>query len=427
MFQEKKIILTISKKTISLSEVIVSQPAAIRPMAAYPFTDKSLVEVFAAIKKSVSSPIRIVLGEEYAYVVSLMPASVDKDIQRNETKEKAQERIPEDLNSTTWDYKEIFIQDPKKPELKREFIQVVAAAQLLYPKISDAITGSGINVEAVEPMSFSLARLTENQTDPHIIIHIGESMLFIACWKGVVLATENVKVISDSSAFHDFVRYVEDSYKIKLTTIIVSGKLTQEEITKLDFHGFNVGAQNLDPRMGLAIKRDIHGEDERVLNIVFQKNSSSQDADSTPKKERNVRNIALLSMLVVSSFVLLTTVFVRRKSTIRSTASPRPTLQISTQAVEMNYSISVLNGGLDTSSEIRLLSSLESQGFIISRVAETEGKDYVNVTISLKQPLQEEAKNRLDNILKSYYSELLVQTASSTQEADIEIILGRNK
>lgn len=427
MFEEKKLIVTVSKKAISLAEVAVSNSVTIRPVAGYPFTENSLVEVFSAIKKSASSPIRMVLSEEYAYVVSFIPQSINEDIPRNEIKDKAQERIPEDLNTTAWDYKEILIPDSQHQESSKKFIQVIAAAGSLYSKISYAIATSGLNVEAIEPMSFSLARLTENQTDPHLIIYIGESSLFIACWKGVVLATENISGVVKPTALPDFVQYVQDSYKIRLKTIILSGNVKKEDVTKFSYPGFTVGAQNLDPRVGMALKRDIHGDDERILNIVFQKTSSSQDDDSSPKKNKNVRNIAVMSLVGISSLFLFTAIFVKKRTPIQSTASSGSTSTTAVQKNQIQYSISILNGGLDPMSEVKVLSAFESRGFTIIRVGEADNKDYVDAIVNTKQPLDDETKNRLDNILKSYYSNLIVQSSVATAEADIILILGKNK
>lgn len=427
MFERKKLIVSVSKKAISLVEIILSTPKTVRPLAEYPYIDTSLAAVFTAIKNSVSAPIRIVLSEEYAYVVSFIPQSISKDYLRGEIKDKAQELIPEDLNNTAWDFKEILMPDPYQQGYNKKFIQVVATPQSLYTKISQAIASSGLIVEAIEPMSFSLARLTENQPFPHLIIHLGESILFIACWRGIVLATGNISNKGKPSAFPEFVSYVQDSYKVKLKTIIVCGKVREEEVAKLNFPGFTVGFQNLDPRVGMAIKADIQGEDERILNIVFQPKSSLKDAEFLNHKNRNFRTVALLALVVVSSLSFVATVFVKKGRPIKSTASSLLFSPTPSQENQNKYSVSILNGGLDPTVEVKLLSGFESQGLNIIRVGEADNKDYFNAVVSIKQPFKDEVKNRLDKLLKSYYSDFIIQSAPATSEADITIILGKNK
>jgi hypothetical protein len=237
------------------SAVFSSRGKLILEEKIYDWTEKSLPTVLGDIAARGPQKIRVVFGEEFSYVLALKFS----DKSREKMFPEAQDNIP-DVLSNNWDFQKE--NDPDFPS------QVAAIQQHLFDFFISKLKEANFQIEAIEPQSVALARLLP-KSGVFLFAVKYEKVLFGAVRNGVVTATF---VASDDDAivaFENFLSYVKKKCKEVPKKVFVSSNINKKTDV---FSRNNLSAEiyNLDPLMGIALKKDIKGEDWKVLNIDWK-------------------------------------------------------------------------------------------------------------------------------------------------------------
>jgi len=219
-----------------------------------------LTKAFIQIKKELKTDsVRLLLSEDKTYL-KLLEFPLGIGITRDLVLEKAQEVIPEKLEKGYFDWKQI---ETNKQNLK---IQILAVTKNYLAPIQEAAQKAKLNLEAFESPSFALARLTSAEKAPHLIIYSSSSLtILIAAYRGGVFEaiTLNDRSQIDKKS-RQLIEFVEEKWLVKI----------EKNIDK-----------NLNPVLGLALKNDIKGKDEKILNLTPPKIISKVKTMAEKKKE----------------------------------------------------------------------------------------------------------------------------------------------
>ncbi len=294
MSSQKKTIVFFSKNKLSVSEVSLDKNPSVKTMAEFSWTDDNLVAISRTINKIVHGRVRLIIGEDSSYVFALpIPVHSGKEHLRQLIKEKAQLLIPDNLDETIWDFKE-------DDENGRPIVQIVSFTKEVIKALKLFIGSSSLIVEAVEPFSTALARLTIHEPELHYILSIGPPSLFVFCYKGTVFATYLIDDDKFSAAFSQLSLFVKNHFNLVIGKIIVSGNNSHSVSSILRSKGFTVVEKNLDAKIGIALKQDIKGEDANVLNFDFVTNVKKND-----NLNKLLLGIVALLFFLISVFIFL--------------------------------------------------------------------------------------------------------------------------
>lgn len=424
----KKIIVYITKNKLSVVSVYLSAIAKVKILEEYDWTKETLIKVLTNVKKKYSAHIRILLGEELCYVCSTHIVSSNRKTERELVREKAQQLIPEDLQQTIWDFKEIGL-TIKDKSLTEKTIQVVAVVGIFYQNLRQVITEIGLTVEAIEPVSYSIARLTEKEKTPQLILHLNQTSLLVACYHGLVVTTQTIEGLPTAEKINQYVQFVNEKFNFKIETIIAPDKF------KVD--GVNLIIRNLNPFVGLAMKTDIHGDDEKVLNLEIKHLSLRPKTPIIGKKPPTNKHwfwLAVVLIFIGLIIFIIKTPISKKFYNSRSTITPTPiniikkkTNTTSSSSLELSsYKITLLNGSGKRGEAAKLKDTLEEKGFQIISTDNADRSDYQTTIVKNHFTVQTEFQQALDKVLKTIYTEIETETFSATEEADVVIIIGLN-
>lgn len=416
MFESKRIIVSIGKNKITACSVALGKTPRIQEIGSYDWTNETLAQVLLAIKKIAKQKIRILLSEDFAYVVSVKVEAEKKEEERKIVLAKAQELIPEDLRKTLWDFKEILFVAKPEEDGQAKIVQVVAVVEAFYENLKKAVQQADIKVEAIEPVSFALARLVETKAEPQLIVRGGQTSYLVACQRGLVLLTESVAGRPTDDQIKEFSQFFQDTFRLELKNRV----------------------ENLDPRLGLAQKKDIKGQDESVLNLTIEVLQKQPEAKSKMafSKKRLFYLGGLIGGLIL--FTVLISFFLSNKAKQKKTtmpnkllAKPRVTVTakeksatVSSQIDFPRYSISILNGSGKAGEATKLKDALEEKGFKVASSGNADRFDYLETIVKTKSQVEKEFILPLDKILESLYTGIKHEELKNREEADIVVIIG---
>ncbi len=437
MFEPRKIIVSISKNKVNVFKVFLGRRPRTNTIRSFDWTPETLPQALSELKKTAGKKIRILLSEDFAYVVSVSLEAEDKKNERAEVGKKAQELIPEDLTKTIWDFKETLLA-PQTDGRQVKIVQVVAVVQTFYEALRKAAAKAGLTIEVIEPVSYSLARLLAESSLPQLIIRLDETVYLIACQRGLVLATESLDVNPTPEHLKEFLGLVKDHYRLEVKNVIVSGVAAGQVVGKLQIEGLAVKAQTLDPAIGLALKQDVRGQDERVLNLTIdelKKQTPAKTQISPPRKRRLFFAGLILLCLAVLTLALFLFSKPQKEKKIETrkkvTAKPNPAQKAEKVATASSildlqaYGILILNGSGREGEATELKDILEEAGFRVTDTDNAERFDYEETTVKVQKQTNAEFKNALDKILKTVYTKLKYEELASTSEADSIIIIAK--
>jgi hypothetical protein len=350
--------------------------------------------------------IRILLDDIYTYTakIKFVPGEI---INRDTVKLKASEKIPDNLDNLVWDY----IGDSGN-------IQIVALVKVF----TDELKKQNLDIEAIEPVSYSLARMAQSIT-PTIIVYNSERPLLIALEKSKIVAVETFDKPIEEKDFANFVSYTKDFFTADLSKIIVSGNLGFQIAPQ---EGVIVETRILDPIEGLRRKNDLKKIDSQNLILTL----------GTSLKRSIIR---LLILLLVLSIALLAGVFVFKNYKNFSNISPTkkiatPTVfptQIPTatptQAQKKNYQISVLNGSGITGEAKKVADILTAMGLQVSKTGNADNANYQQTVIQYKDTVDPNFIDTIDTELKKLYTVNKQVVNNNTEPSDVIVIIGKLK
>ncbi len=286
MFERKKTILFITKSKIKIANVSIGDNTQEEIIAVFDWTPDTLSDVLSKFQKDIKHSARILLSEDFVYTVNVtMPSG---SVSRDDIKKRAQELIPENLDETIWDFKEI-----GSPTT----IQVVAVAKGLFETVRSAVAKVGLRIEAIESLSLALARFSKKEDKPSLYIYIDDGDILVTlAQKGLVLGTEHLTTL-DVNAITQFILFAKERFNIEVRDVIFCGRTSGVDLAKFSREAgsgfarcqtvsgfarcqtvsgfarqdpnFKAQIQDISPIISLAYKEDIKGKDEEVLNLGF--------------------------------------------------------------------------------------------------------------------------------------------------------------
>jgi len=464
MFGNKKSILFITRSKIKVASVTLGKQPKEKIFATLDWTPETLPDILSRLQKSIKGSVRILLDEDFVYTVNVtVPAgSVSRDI----VKKIAQELIPENLDETAWDFRVI-------GAFAR--VQVVAVSYAMFAMLKKSIAKAGLHIEAIEPLSFALARFSRKLDKPVIYVYIDESeIIVIFAQEGIVMGTKEFSAI-DLDAINQFRAFVKERFTIAPKDVIFCGNTSGVSLAKFASNTFKAYIQNISPIVSLALKEDIKGKDEKVLNLElldtvplvkeqarskivvnasqhlegFQPLVSEelrQHSKRTRKKVIIGLVVAVLMLGIAGGVFFYTNIPSKKtedtvKSTIpkaaikpspdqeqinpTATSSATPSATSSANIDLSSYTITVLNGSGKAGEAGRLEKVLEDNGFNVTETGNADSSDYEKTEVLFKERVPDEAKLPLDKLLKSIYSLDIEKNLEENAETDIVIIIGK--
>ena len=253
MFTKNKTLIYITKSNLRISSVdLVKLTESV--IGEFNWTAQTLDGILLKIKKEITDNVRILLSEDLVYTITI--AATSKIPLRDNIRQIAQELIPENLNETIWDFKQV------SPNL----IQVVVVNKALFGPINSSIIKTGLRIEAIEPLSIAIARFTKNKDTPSLYVYIETEALFILAQKEVVLATEHISILN-ADKIAQFIAFAKEKFGIVPKEVIFCGNTRGIDFNLFMNQSFKLDLQDINPLISLAFKDHIKGKDEQVLNL----------------------------------------------------------------------------------------------------------------------------------------------------------------
>lgn len=307
MFSSKKTVIFITKSKVKITRVDLGKPKE-TIIGEFDWTQESLSNSLSKFTKIIGNSARLVLSEDFVYVIFLSfpnDAVLNKDIIR----QKAQELIPENLNETVWDYKEI----PSVSSSYPKKIQVAASVKKLFENLSLSFFKSSLHVQQIEPLSFSLARFAKNQEEIILFIYIYDKVFLTLVQNGVIQATERIELPLNRDKVNKFIAFTKQQMKVIPERIIFCGNTGDINLKEYEDKNFKTEIQDLSPTISLAYKKPIENNNGKELNIELVKNFglNENNSDKTHKLSNNSRKFPNLFIvgIVLGLLVIILEVF----------------------------------------------------------------------------------------------------------------------
>lgn len=440
MFANKKSILFITKNKIKIASITVGGKPLENIVADVGYTHSTLQDILLKFKKNIGDNVRILLNEDFVYTVTV---SMPKEtlIDKESVREKAQELIPENLAETVWDFKEII----KKQMVT---IQVVAVIQSLFIEVSRAVEGAGLHVEAIEPLSYALARFTKKQDKPFLFVYIqDQEILLTLAQKELVLATRR---LLDSNInieiLNQFISFTKEKLNIEPKSMIFCGNTKNITLRQFENKNFEAQIQNINPIISLAHKEDVAGKDEEVLNLELMKIQSAKgEAKQTNNNTRSnlsgkkpiyiipiILGIAMV-FLILGGLAIYKNMSLKRETKPLKVITPFPTttsapIPFASPSAEINgslYTITILNGSGKIGEATRLESLLKQNGLNVVKTGNADSYNYEETEVRSKDKVPKELLSLVDKSLKTVYAPIIENKLEENSDTDIVIVIGR--
>jgi hypothetical protein len=234
------------------SAVYSTRGKIIQEVKTYAWDDETLPSVLEDIATSGANKVRLVFGEEYAYVTTIKTSQAG----RPDLLQKAREEIPEELGSN-WDFKVGNNSDSA--------FQISAIDPDVFNLFEKKLKDAGFLIESAEPQSIAVSRLMP-QNGKFLFMVRDEKVLIGAIRDGLVEFTYVTNSDETVAIFRKSLLLIEKKWQAKPEIVIVNDQIDPKaEI--FSSSGLFVETKDLNPLYAAAIKKDISGEDSHVLNI----------------------------------------------------------------------------------------------------------------------------------------------------------------
>ncbi len=414
MFTSTKIIAAITKTKIKVCVVKLGESSVIEKQEVYDWNAESLATILQTIKKNFGPSIRILFSDEFVYLTTVKIANPTAAT-REAIKSAAQELIPEDMNQTSWDYR-----------VYPDYVQIVVLNKSIYTQITDAVKKAEIHIEAMEPYTTSLARLTTTEPDPFILLFYDENYFVAVMNKGLALTTEVIYTALTADHVERLVHFSEEHFGLSIKKIIKTGSIG-EIFTSDYFKDFKIETKQLNAAISIAMKTDIKVPDASSLNLEID-----SPAVHTFDHKMLIPFVAFFvtfAITVISTFMGQNLIFQKdaKQESLKPIVSPTVTPVASpSAAIVENYSIEVLNASGIEGEATRLESILAENNYKVSSTGNVKLSRGISVHYSAK--VDEQYLEQLDKVLKNIYTTVATPEAKlAPDEADITIIIGTFK
>lgn len=270
MFDSPKYILYFLSQTIQVATVTGTPPSQkVVKKEEIPWTKETLSQTLIGIKKKFGAACFIMVDDDLAFTFGIVIPTDTKD-ERSFIRIKASESVPEEVDDFGWDYKEVL----ETVDKKNKIVQFASLDNQFYQSLSKAVRDSGIKIEAMEPMTCSLARLLAKKTEPTLVIHQAKKYLMLFSYQGLVFSVESSNAEPTPDAIPKFLKFIQETFGLATKAAFLSGEFKVLGSTTPEFAGWNVEAGNLDPFSGMAARQDGSRAD---LNILLGPPEAAKD------------------------------------------------------------------------------------------------------------------------------------------------------
>ena len=436
MFKSLVTIIVIKEDAVTAAN-IKSATGAVQKVESVSYTPEILTDAFRELKKKLRfKKARLLLPEERTYL-KLVNLPVDTQNLRAAVEEKIAGIIPEPLTNLVFDLRET---SRDQETIK---VQILAAARDYLLSIKKAAQGAGIEFEATETPSFALARLTEKEQEPHLVLYANQEMLAVAAQAGEVLEAIILNPEEDlNKKISALLSYVKREFGLEIKKILYSGP--PDLIEKIKIGEVKVKGVKLDPMVGLARKKDILGKDEKVLSLELP------EIPETPRPELVkgikiaesaskgiIKNIAMaifgLVLLAAGGFLIYQKLSPATPTLtpISALLSPAPTLEptgVPTATpillVKSDLTIKVLNGRGAAGTAADASDFLQGLGYTVIDIDNADRFDYALTEVKIKKS-KENFISLLTNDLKEKYALEVKENLPESELFDILVIIGK--
>lgn len=447
MFFQKKSITYIYQNKIRMAKIIHDKPQDIMEFA---WTPQTLSQTFTKIKKQYGNKTSILLSDEYIYTATITIPKDTNDLEKS-IKEKAEEVIPESLDETTWDFKEIMEID-KDAQTSLKVIQVASLVKSFMDYFGAALYKSNFTVDIIEPLSYTLARLTQNEPKPVVIVYKAEATLLIFAHRGLVIASETIKTALSSFLIEKFIAFVKERFNLAPAKCVISkDSLSDADMQQLKKQEYDIVVEALSPFEGSIASDSAKSRQEKKLTLTkiyinkreLQTAEKQQDSpqNSTAESVHSSSPFNKKIYIVFSVFILIGTLIglmlflfpynqIGKKTKTESFATPTPVItKIPTPIPTPNYqkyTIAVLNGSGKTGEAAKVADLLTKEGFKVTITGNADNQQYETTQVRYKKNVEIEFKLGLDKVLKTIYANYIDELQQSNSEkTDVTLIIGK--
>jgi len=447
-FSKNTAIINIYENTLIVYRVVIKGDKPVIKEKIVEKIDNNLGQLFEIVKKTFSvSTARILLDDTKTHLI-LFDLPLTETITKELVFQKATQLIPEKIEKDFTDWKQVGLTKDRK-NAKIQFLAV--SKDYLLPIIK-AAQNSNLNIEAFEPASFSLARLTQKEKLPHLIIYQQQkTTLLTTCFSGFVLEVA-ISSKPDLNSKKKLTDFTSEKWNVTI----------EKEIKAVD----------QDPVIGLALKKDLKGKDEKVLNLPMPKlksitkeekmesiNQSSQlnhqpdenfqsgqssvnplseptIIDNPPSINESSKNKKYIIIGVVLVLIIVAAFFFLKKDKpdekkdqtqkeqITPTKTPSPTPE--PEIAKDELTLLVQNGSGVEGAAGSLASTLEDLGYQQPDTENADNYDYVGLTIKVKED-KDDIYDLLYQDLENEFDQIEQETLDEDSEYDAVLIIGAGK
>ena len=285
-------------------EILFITPSAIRGFSIQggkvteivnlPWTTENVRAVLGTARAALGRNVRLLVGEQFSYVATLLLpqdttyASLEEE--RVAVRDLAGKFIPENLAESAWDYQEISLSDIS---LGRP-VQVVALVASFARVVVPALKEVGFRIPVTLPESCAVARSFADQEEPFLLVYKGDFFFVASVVQGWVLSSTTSLQELTFEAVESVGRFVKGRFGFSSSRILFAGSCTENDLvnfdrTKAERAGFSIEFSNESALLGLAMKKDVSGNDPSILSVELSVTEKSDDGDTKESSESESR------------------------------------------------------------------------------------------------------------------------------------------
>lgn len=453
MSSKKLLIIKFDKKDIVVGKVLDINNPVITDLQTFPWVEKTLEYTFKEIHSTYNiSNVRIILRESLAHVISL-PVDEKEIHSRENIKKHLAKHIPEIIDNLAWDYKKIDNLEIEEEGKVKNVIQVIASDKKLISNLHQSLEKTKFSIQAIEPISITLARLTQEEKDPIAIIHVDKKSTRLIAYRGIVLASQVEQTENFGKNLSQLISYTWNHFSIKPKKLILSNVPESLDHQNLATEHLEIIKYNYDPMIGIIEKSDLKGKDEDVLNLdPEQTHIEIKDTEHETKpsvltiepetiKENsfNIKKIIIIIVAIILLAALGMGIFIFKnnininesleKTSVVNTPPPQitpptPAPQVIVNRQDIKLQIQNGSGIVGIAGEFATL--LEDHGYTDIDTANAEEYEYENITLKLKEAKKSYQEAILADIKAESKLEINeVESLPENSDFDAIIIIGK--
>lgn len=269
-----------------------------------PWTTENIGSVLGTARAAVGRTARLLVGEQFSYVATFFlpkgASYASPEEERLAVRDLAGKFIPEDLAESAWDYQDISLPEAS---LGRP-VQVVALVASFARVVVPALREAGFRISVTLPESCAVARLFADREEPLLLVYKSGFFFVAGVMNGMVLSSATSLRELTFETVETVGHFMKERFGFSPLRILFVGACTEGDLgdfetSRAERAGFSIEFSDKNAILGLALKKDVSGNDSDILSIelsIAEKkthNDSEEAADSEMKTSERFRPHAL--------------------------------------------------------------------------------------------------------------------------------------